>query len=249
MPPTHTHHTQRPPGQLRGQAPPQQSHTPNTHSTRTHTTPHPPRQVNYVGKAANLYADAGYKLHGSAYVIEKYLGTSWLWDRVRSRCVSCLVCGGALGSRGAKKAGRAPRAAKAGRARRPTPPPPRPPPRSGARRGRRVRRLLLLRLALGAVHVPQLPGCGALGGRPCVLGGGGGSWGSPWAGGCERPAGRRRPPAAAQFRRALHALPLLPPTHTHAPTASPPPRTCWTRWRRTTRRPASCAAWPSTATR
>jgi len=49
-----------------------------------------PTQVNYVGKAANLYADAGYKLNGSAYVIEKYLGTTWLWDRVR-------VVGGAYG--------------------------------------------------------------------------------------------------------------------------------------------------------
>ncbi|KAI8467060.1 MAG: peptidase M16C associated-domain-containing protein [Monoraphidium minutum] len=49
-----------------------------------------PTQVNYVGKAANLYADAGYKLSGAAYVIEKYLGTSWLWDKVR-------VVGGAYG--------------------------------------------------------------------------------------------------------------------------------------------------------
>lgn len=47
-------------------------------------------QVNYVGKAANLYEDGGYKLHGSAYVINKYLGTTWLWDRVR-------VSGGAYG--------------------------------------------------------------------------------------------------------------------------------------------------------
>ena len=47
-------------------------------------------QVNYVGKAANLYEDAGYKLHGSSYVINKYLGTTWLWDRVR-------VSGGAYG--------------------------------------------------------------------------------------------------------------------------------------------------------
>lgn len=47
-------------------------------------------QVNYVGKAANLYEDAGYKLHGSAYVINKYLGTTWLWDRIR-------VSGGAYG--------------------------------------------------------------------------------------------------------------------------------------------------------
>jgi len=49
-----------------------------------------PTQVNYVGKAANLYQDAGYKLSGSAYVIEKHLGTSWLWDKVR-------VVGGAYG--------------------------------------------------------------------------------------------------------------------------------------------------------
>lgn len=46
--------------------------------------------MNYVGKAANLYEDAGYKLHGSAYVINKYLGTTWLWDRIR-------VSGGAYG--------------------------------------------------------------------------------------------------------------------------------------------------------
>jgi Zn-dependent M16 (insulinase) family peptidase len=52
--------------------------------------PTPQNQVNYVGKAANLYADAGYKLSGAAYVIEKYLGTSWLWDKVR-------VVGGAYG--------------------------------------------------------------------------------------------------------------------------------------------------------
>lgn len=49
-----------------------------------------PTQVNYVGKAANLYEDAGYKLKGSAYVANKLLGTSWLWDRVR-------VSGGAYG--------------------------------------------------------------------------------------------------------------------------------------------------------
>lgn len=47
-------------------------------------------QVNYVGKAANLYEDAGYQLSGATYVVEKYLGTSWLWDRVR-------VVGGAYG--------------------------------------------------------------------------------------------------------------------------------------------------------
>jgi len=49
-----------------------------------------PTQVNYVGKAANLYTDGGYTLHGSAYVANKLLGTSWLWDRVR-------VSGGAYG--------------------------------------------------------------------------------------------------------------------------------------------------------
>jgi Zn-dependent M16 (insulinase) family peptidase len=49
-----------------------------------------PTQVNYVCKAANLYEDAGYQLSGSSYVINKSLGTSWLWDRVR-------VVGGAYG--------------------------------------------------------------------------------------------------------------------------------------------------------
>lgn len=46
-------------------------------------------QVNYIAKGANLYS-AGYALDGSAYVINKILGTSWLWDRVR-------VSGGAYG--------------------------------------------------------------------------------------------------------------------------------------------------------
>merc|ERR1712232_373737 len=48
-----------------------------------------PTQVNYVGKGANLY-EAGYKLHGSSLVISKFLGTTYLWDRVR-------VSGGAYG--------------------------------------------------------------------------------------------------------------------------------------------------------
>ena len=48
-----------------------------------------PTQVNYVGKGANLYK-SGYELNGSAYVINKLLGTTWLWDRVR-------VSGGAYG--------------------------------------------------------------------------------------------------------------------------------------------------------
>lgn len=46
-------------------------------------------QVNYVGKAANLF-DTGYQLKGSAYVISKYISNTWLWDRVR-------VSGGAYG--------------------------------------------------------------------------------------------------------------------------------------------------------
>jgi presequence protease len=49
-----------------------------------------PTQVNYVGKAANLYDDAGYKLHGSVHVIVKHLGMTHIWDRVR-------VMGGAYG--------------------------------------------------------------------------------------------------------------------------------------------------------
>ncbi len=43
-----------------------------------------------MGKAANLYTDAGYELSGAAYVINKHLGATWLWDRVR-------VSGGAYG--------------------------------------------------------------------------------------------------------------------------------------------------------
>jgi len=49
-----------------------------------------PSQVNCVGKAANLYNDADYKLHGSAIVTSRLLGTTWLWDKVR-------VVGGAYG--------------------------------------------------------------------------------------------------------------------------------------------------------
>ncbi|CAK7329858.1 unnamed protein product [Dovyalis caffra] len=48
-----------------------------------------PTQVNYVGKAANIY-DTGYQLNGSAYVISKHISNTWLWDRVR-------VSGGAYG--------------------------------------------------------------------------------------------------------------------------------------------------------
>jgi presequence protease len=49
-----------------------------------------PTQVNYVGKAANLFEDAGYDLHGSAYVVNNHLGMTHIWDRVR-------VMGGAYG--------------------------------------------------------------------------------------------------------------------------------------------------------
>lgn len=46
-------------------------------------------QVNFMGKGVNLY-DAGYRYHGSAQVILKYLRTGYLWERVR-------VQGGAYG--------------------------------------------------------------------------------------------------------------------------------------------------------
>lgn len=48
-----------------------------------------PAQVNYVAKGADLY-QLGYQLHGSVNVITKYLGATWLWERVR-------VQGGAYG--------------------------------------------------------------------------------------------------------------------------------------------------------
>lgn len=41
-----------------------------------------PAQVNYVGKAANLY-DLGYEYNASAAVISRYLRTTWLWEKVR----------------------------------------------------------------------------------------------------------------------------------------------------------------------
>ncbi|XP_009339454.2 presequence protease 1, chloroplastic/mitochondrial-like [Pyrus x bretschneideri] len=48
-----------------------------------------PTQVNYIGKAGNVY-DTGYQLSGSAHVISKFINNTWLWDRVR-------VSGGAYG--------------------------------------------------------------------------------------------------------------------------------------------------------
>ena len=49
-----------------------------------------PSHVNYVGKGANLY-ELGYRFHGSALVIARYLRNSYLWDRIR-------VQGGAYGA-------------------------------------------------------------------------------------------------------------------------------------------------------
>ena len=49
-----------------------------------------PAQINYVGKAANLY-DLGYTYHGSASVILRYMRMGYLWEHVRVR-------GGAYGA-------------------------------------------------------------------------------------------------------------------------------------------------------
>ncbi|MEJ2758104.1 MAG: insulinase family protein [Anaerolineales bacterium] len=48
-----------------------------------------PAQVNYVGKGTNLY-DLGYEPDGSISVICKYLGTTYIWEKIR-------VQGGAYG--------------------------------------------------------------------------------------------------------------------------------------------------------
>jgi len=48
-----------------------------------------PSQVNFVGKGVNLYR-SGYQLNGSALVIAPYLGSTYLWDKIR-------VQGGAYG--------------------------------------------------------------------------------------------------------------------------------------------------------
>lgn len=48
-----------------------------------------PARVNYVGQGCNLF-DSGYRYHGSAMAVLKYLRTSWLWEQVR-------VLGGAYG--------------------------------------------------------------------------------------------------------------------------------------------------------
>lgn len=41
-----------------------------------------PVKVNYVGKGADLYG-LGYRFHGSAHVISRYLRSAWLWERIR----------------------------------------------------------------------------------------------------------------------------------------------------------------------
>ena len=48
-----------------------------------------PSQVNYVGKGADMFK-LGYTLKGSAFVINKYISDTWMWNKVR-------VQGGAYG--------------------------------------------------------------------------------------------------------------------------------------------------------
>ncbi|TAK12019.1 MAG: peptidase M16 [Anaerolineae bacterium] len=65
---------------------PQAWHAPGEEEDEGFTLPAP---VNYVGKGANLKS-LGIKISGSASVITKTIGTTWLWDKVR-------VQGGAYG--------------------------------------------------------------------------------------------------------------------------------------------------------
>ena len=63
---------------------PQEAHSPATwtpHLTAADEGLTVPAQVNYVGKAADLFA-LGYELDGASAVITRYLATTWLWDRV-----------------------------------------------------------------------------------------------------------------------------------------------------------------------
>jgi Zn-dependent M16 (insulinase) family peptidase len=41
-----------------------------------------PSLVNYVGKGVNVYP-LGYRFHGSAHVITRYLRNVWLWEKIR----------------------------------------------------------------------------------------------------------------------------------------------------------------------
>lgn len=43
-----------------------------------------PANVNYVAKGADLYR-LGYRLHGSALVVTRYLMTTWLWEQIREQ--------------------------------------------------------------------------------------------------------------------------------------------------------------------
>ncbi|MGQ9549958.1 MAG: insulinase family protein [Roseiflexus sp.] len=43
-----------------------------------------PAQVNYVAKGTSLYR-LGYRLHGSALVVTRYLMTTWLWEQIREQ--------------------------------------------------------------------------------------------------------------------------------------------------------------------
>ena len=52
-----------------------------------------PSQVNFVAKAANIYAN-GFPLNGGMFVAGKYLVRTWIWNKVR-------VQGGAYSGRGA----------------------------------------------------------------------------------------------------------------------------------------------------
>jgi len=70
--------------------------TPSKRKAWIRTSPPPfegltiPSQINYVGKGANLYSN-GYRFHGSALAISRYLQTGLLWEKVR-------VQGGAYGA-------------------------------------------------------------------------------------------------------------------------------------------------------
>ena len=68
------------------------THTPQTWERAADHAPEGltiPSQVNYVGKGSNLY-DLGYALHGSINVIQNYLRTTYMWEKIR-------VQGGAYG--------------------------------------------------------------------------------------------------------------------------------------------------------
>ncbi|NJN44572.1 MAG: hypothetical protein HC806_07540 [Anaerolineae bacterium] len=78
------------PSHLNGISPPAGGENWSPSAFPTHEGFTIPAQVNYVGKGANVYA-LGYREHGSANVISKYLRTTWLWDKIR-------VQGGAYGA-------------------------------------------------------------------------------------------------------------------------------------------------------